>query len=254
MNTLAKLQERCQQAILNGYPTPGLFSEEGAELAGGFRIYLQAYHTRLTAALSDNFPVFQTALGDVSFDALAHAYIDQHPSRLRSIRWFGDSLADFLATNPQLVPHPALVDLARMDWATRTAFDAADAPAMLVNDLAALRPEEWPDKRFSLVPSLQLVDLNWRVEPIWKALETDPEGVHDAPEYGPHTLLVWRPKLDCCWRSADATEALILHALRQAATFADCCTLIAEAGDPDPARMAAGFLQRWIAEGLLARH
>jgi hypothetical protein len=124
------------EAVLLDDPTPGLFAAEGEELEGGLAVYLQAYRARLTAALRDNYPVLQRALGDDAFDLLARAYLDEHPSHFRSIRWFGDSLAEFLAAAPEHLPHPALVDLARMDWAMRTAFDAADATLLGVGELA----------------------------------------------------------------------------------------------------------------------
>jgi hypothetical protein len=250
---LAGLQQRFQEAILVGNPTPGLFAAEGEALPGGFTVYLHAYHSRLTAALRDNFPVLHRALGDDAFGALARAYIDDHPSHFRSIRWFGDSLVGFLEATPERLPHAALVDLARMDWATRAAFDAADAALLAMSELAALRPEDWPSQRFTPVPSLQVLDLAWQVEPTWKALNADAEAATEEPQMLPHVLLVWRPALDCSWRSADASEAAALRALTRAATFAECCTVIAESGEPEPANVAAGFLQRWVSEGLLAR-
>ncbi len=135
----------------------------------------------------------------------------------------------------------------------RTAFDAADATLLGVGELVALPPEEWPRRHFKPVPSLQLLDLTWRVEPIWKALNADAEATSDEPLAWPHVLLIWRPDLDCRWRSADACEAALLRALTRVASFADCCTLIAESGEPEPAQTAAGLLQRWVAEGLLAQ-
>lgn len=256
MNSEAELhllQQRFQEAILLEDASPGLFAAEGAQLAGGFSVYLESYRARLVAALRDNFPVLQRALGDDAFAALAHAYIARHPSRFRSIRWFGDFLPRFLAEAPEWLPHPALVDLARMDWAVRAAFDAADARLLAFDDLAALAPGDWPARRFRPVPSLQLLDLDWCVEPIWKALNDDPEATSEEPQALAHVLLVWRPLLDCCWRSADSCEAAALRALMNAASFAECCALIAQTGVPDPAQQAAAFIQNWIAEGLLAQ-
>jgi len=74
--------------------------------------------------------VLQRALGDEAFAALGAAYVDACPSSRPSIRWYGDRLAEFMRTREDLVPHPALVDLARMDWALRGAFDAGDAAAI----------------------------------------------------------------------------------------------------------------------------
>lgn len=253
MSPLMAQQLRIQEAIVGENPTPGLFVSEGPQLAGGFAVYLRAYRARLTAALRDNYPVLRLALGDDSFADLARAYIDAQPSRFRSIRWFGDSLADFLAATPDHLAHPALVDLARMDWAMRAAFDAADVPLMGAGDLALLAPEDWPSLRFTPVPSLQLLDLAWRIEPIWKALNDDHEASTEEPEPLLHSLLIWRPVLDCCWRSADIGEVAALQALTQGASFAECCAMIAASGDAEPAQTAAGLLARWIAEGLLAK-
>jgi hypothetical protein len=249
---LVELQQRCQQAILDGDQLPGLFADEGAA-SGGFGIYLQAYRARLTAALQDNYPVLRRAIGDDAFAALAGAYIVWRPSNFRSIRWFGDCLADFLASSPEHLAHPSLADLARMDWATRAAFDAADAEPLSTTDLAALRPQDWPERRFRPLPSLRMLHLEWQVEPTWKSLDADPVASSAEPQYLPHVLLVWRPRLDCRWRSASSLEGTVLEALSNGASFAACCELIAASGAGEPAAIAAGFLQNWLADGLLAR-
>ena len=253
MNFVAETQRCFQQSVLNEDLAPGLFVAEGAHVAGGLGLYLMAYRARLLAALRDNFTVLHRALGDEAFADLARDYIDAHPSRFRSIRWFGDALTAYLDADPARVPHPALADVARMDWAMRGAFDAASATLLTQSDLASLAPADWPQQKFSLIPSLHMVELNWSVEPIWRALNEDAEAETEAPVSLPHVLLVWRPALDCLWRAAGVAEAAALRALGQGATFAECCTAIAEAGEPDPATAAVGMLQRWLADGLLAR-
>jgi hypothetical protein len=253
MNAGPELQRRFQRAVLAGDPAPGLFVAEAAGAGGGFGIYLAAYRSRLTAALRENFTVLQRALGDQAFADLARDYIATHPSHFRSIRFFGDELTAFLDASPGRLPHPALADVARMDWAIRGAFDAADAPPLTLSDLAALPPEAWAEQRFRLLPSLRLVELKWNVEPIWRALNDDAEAQTAAPEASPHVLLVWRPQLDCLWRSLDPAEATALRALAHGASFAACCTAIAESGAANPPRMAAGLLRRWVDDGLLVR-
>ena len=148
MSALAELQQRFQEAVLRATLPGELFTAaEPHQLGGGYDLYVQAYRARLAAALRDNFPVLHRALGDDAFATLAQSYIDCHPSPFRSIRWFGHALADFLAGTVERLPHPALVDLARMDWALRAAFDAADAVPLTLSDLASLRPEDWPALR-----------------------------------------------------------------------------------------------------------
>ncbi|MBL8398381.1 MAG: putative DNA-binding domain-containing protein [Candidatus Accumulibacter sp.] len=253
MTTLGRLQQRFQSAILAGDRTPGLFIDEENDRRNGVAIYQQAYRARLAGALRDNYPVVHRSMGDEAFAALADAYIAASPSHFRSIRWFGDTLADFLAGSPAHLPHPALADLARMDWALRGAFDAADAPVLTSAEVGRLRAEQWPTQRFTPLPSLRLVELAWRIEPIWKALDEDPDAQTTAPVFDPHWLLVWRPGLDCLWRSADADEAKALQTLQQGASFAECCAQIADSAASDPAATAIDYLRRWLADGLLAK-
>jgi len=253
MNSLEAIENGLQAAILVDASASDLLAGAAQRSARGLDVYRAAYRARLTAALRDNFPVLLRALGDDAFAALASAYIDAHPSRQRSIRWFGDSLVDDLSRTSEPLPHPALVDLARMDWAMRAAFDAADAPCLTRHELIALAPEEWPNRRYRLVPSLQMVDLEWRVEPVWHALNNDPGVATEAPQRLAHTLLVWRRKLDCLWRSADNREGAALRALADGATFAECCSLLAEDGDAAAVHSVVAVLGQWLDEGLLAR-
>lgn len=252
MMALAGLQHGFQRAVLADEAAPGLFVGEEAKTVGGFDLYRGAYRARLLAALRDNFTVLQRALGDETFDQLAHAYIAAHPSHFRSIRWYGDALPAFVAAHPALVPHPALADLARMDWALRSAFDAPDSTPLTLTALSSLPPEQWPQHRFPTIASLAIIDLAWSVEPIWRALNADAEAQTNAPEASSHALLVWRPALECQWRTIEAVEASALRALKAGATFTDYCETIAAGGAPDPAVSAIGFLQRWVVDGVLA--
>lgn len=234
--------------------------EDAPLVSGRLDIYRQAYAARLSAALRDNFGVLPRVLGDDAFDALALAYIEAHPSRHPSIRWFGDRLPAFMATRDDLVPHPALVDLARMEWALRGAFDAADAPSLCANDLAAVAPADWPALVFAPLPSLQLVAMEWNVEPVWRALQAqrEPDGLTEPdlpePEALPHDLLVWRPGLETRWRALDAMPARLLRCALRGESFADLCALAAsEVGDAQAALQAASLLRDWVGDGLFRR-
>jgi hypothetical protein len=155
-------------------------------------------------------------MGDAAFDALAEAYLDTHPSHHPSIRWFGDRLAGFMDVREDLVPHPAMTDMARMEWALRTAFDAPDAVPLDASALGGIAPEDWPSLVFTLHPSVQRVPLQWQVGPAWHALQADAaegEPQLDPPEPGEHLLLAWRPVLETKWRSATSPlEAALLDA------------------------------------------
>ena len=256
MKPVATLQDVFQGAVLASDRAPGLFVREGLNEIGGFDLYINAYRARLAEALKDNYPVLFLALGDELFDQLASAYTEQRPSRYRSIRWFGDGLREFIDQNPELLPHPALADLASMDWALRGAFDAANATVCRGEELAAIAPQDWPQMRFALHPSVSLLDLNWRIGPIWHELNEDADAVTEQPDALDHTLLVWRQELECKWRSLDQAEALALRAVLRGETFADVCELLAGSGDEaaaDSPLLAASLLQQWLVDGLLVQ-
>lgn len=255
MNALAELQHCFQDAVLEQTGDPILVSSLLVSQPGkaGFAIYANAYRARLIAALRDNYPVLVLALGDDMFPRLALAYIESQPSRFRSIRWFGEELAAFMQEHADLVPHPALIDLAKMDWALRGAFDAADDIALTVGDLAMLSPEAWPARCFGLRASVRLVELAWSVESIWHALSEDGNAETGPPEANEHTLLVWRSDLDCQWRSLGAAEAAGLQALVAAEPFAQICERIVRVDEDISATDAALMLRRWVEDGMLVR-
>jgi len=248
-------QQRALQAAMCGAPAPEGLLQAPVRHAPLLDVYRHAYRARLVAALRDNHGVLPRAMGDEAFEALAEAYLLAHPSRHASIRWFGDRLAGFMAARPDLVPHPAFVDLARMEWALRAAFDAADAVPLTPAQLAALPADGWPQRVLRFHPSVQLLALDWHVEPAWRALHADGDGepALDEPVAGAHALLVWRPALETRWRSvAGAVEARLLAAAMQGEDFSALCLRAAQEVGEDRAVVAVvGAVQAWTAEGLL---
>lgn len=249
MNALASLQQDFQRAVI-GDGRQAAVAHRGA-ITGRLEIYVNAYRGRLTEVLADNYPILYRAMGDEGFRALADAYISAHPSGFRSVRWYGDRLTDFIARNADSVPHPALADIARMDWAMSEAFDAADATPLTHADVADIAPERWPAMRFEMIPSFRLIQVDWAVEALWHALNQDENAETDAPEACRHRLIIWRRGLDTHWRAPDSTEALGLAVILNKGSFADCCAALAENHVTDPAS-SASLLLRWIADGLIA--
>lgn len=254
--SIAAQQQQLAAAIRDGADPAGLLA---GDYASGLAVYRHAYRARLAEALADNYTVLARALGDEAFDALAQAYIAAHPSRHPSIRWFGHALADFMAADDgSLVPHLSLVDMARMDWALRSAFDAAEAPRLSPATLAALGPDGWAGLVLHLHPSVQRVSLAHAVEPAWRALrEWQPESGAEQPELPEpvahaHELLAWRQAGETRWRSLEPLEAGLLAGVTQGDTFAQLCErAAASCGEAEAAAAVAGALQGWLAQGLL---
>lgn len=215
-------------------------------------VYRHAYRSRLTEALRENYPVLHRVLGDEEFDRIAAAFIAACPSRRPSIRWFGEELADFLGCTPERIPHPALIDLVRMEWALGLAFDGADAEVLQVNTLTQVPAEDWPALCFRPHPTLALLHLDWAVEALWSAISADPEAATDPPEALPHHLLVWRRDQRTQWRSATDEEAELLTACRAGKPFAELCAAAVERQGDQAAASVAGFLRVWVESGMLS--
>jgi hypothetical protein len=215
-------------------------------------IYRIAFRARLAAALQENFPILHRVLGDESFRELADAFITARPSREPSIRWFGAELAGFLERHAELVPHPALIDLTRMEWALGTAFDAADASSITAADLLAVSPADWPALGFQPHPSVRLLSLAWAVEPLWSVLSLDENATTEPPTAHDHHLLIWRGAAQTQWRSVTPFEAKILAACMAGQPFATLCELAAAELGEQAAAEVASHLRAWVEAGLFA--
>lgn len=248
---------RCQQRAFAGAIAAegawaGLLKPARSGKPPLLHIYRHAYRSRLTDALRDNYPVLHRVLGDEEFDLLATAFIAVRPSRQPSIRWFGAELADFLVADPTQLPHPALIDLARMEWALGTAFDGPDAPVLQVQELLGVPPEAWPALRFRPHPTLTVLHLDWAVEPLWSALSADPESATEPPEALPHSLLVWRRDERNQWRSGSEEEARLLAACHAGEPFAALCAIAVQRHGEQAAASVAGLLRVWVDSGMLS--
>lgn len=248
------------QAAVPGRPLgAGLLRPGSGGQPAALAVYRHGHGARLALALLDNFEVLVQAMGDDAFEALAAAYSQARPSTTPSIRWLGHQLADFMAqqahADSDLVAHPALADIVRMDWALRAAFDAADAPLLQRDALTSLPAEQWPDLRPGLHPSVQQLTLDWAVEPAWQLLrlaDANDEPALTEPEPHRHELLVWRQGLESRWRALAERDVALLRALASGQHFAALCALAAEqAPGVQTLPRVAALLQQWLAAGLL---
>ena len=236
VQTLHTLQSQFQQALLLDQPMDAaLLSARGV---AQFAVYRTAYRARLRAALRDNYETLPLVMGDEAFDALANAYIGSHPSQHYSLRWFGHQLCDFMAANEALVDHPAMVDLARLEWALRQAFDAAPAELLTSEALAAVPPSDWAGLRLLLQPSAQLLAMQWAVGPIWHALKAGQDEL-EPPEALDHSLLVWRLGMNTQWKSLTQLQADFVLGLQAGQPFGQLCATLAERVGPEQAAASA---------------
>ena len=259
MNTaslaLADLQQAFQSAVLHLCETTPDFiiDTSKASSAERFKVYTDAYRLRLIDALGADYPALNDYLGDDGFDALGRAYIDASPSDQFSVRWFGRHLPSFLGETTPYAKQPLLKELAIFEWALSEAFDASESTLTDYNRLAAIEPTDWPSLKLRFHPSLRRINLNCNAPQVWQASnQKEPlPSFTTSPES--QAWIVWRQDLKLLFRSLSAQEAFSLDTFMQGRCFAEVCTGLSEWLDEEQVVInAAGFLQAWLHDGLIA--
>ena len=270
MRRLLDIQEAFQRFLLAGSAPRD--SEINACVVGTERvpvetrlgIYGDGYRSRLIEALQTSFPILAELLGETDFQALAAQYVSAHESTFFSIRYYGDQLADFLAGDAEYSRAPILAEMARWEWAMAAAFDAADAEPIDISAFAEVAPEDWAELRFEWSPAVQVVELEWNVPQLWKAVTEGAErpspslGVEPGPSADPGvgarpvSYLIWRRELQIYFRPLAQGEAQVIAAARTGHSFGELCVLLCEHLDESEASLhAAGYLRGWVESGLI---
>ena len=254
MSRLTELETAFQSHILTGDDRirARIVGTDKVDADTRLGIYANSYRLRLIEALDTDYPGLHTVAGDEEFDRMARAYIDAHPSRYRSLRWFGDRLSDFLRTTAPWSGYPVFAEMAAFEWAMNDVFDAADSPLASIETMAALPPHAWAEARFTPHASVRRLDLHWNVPTVWKAIDskTEPPALEEIGQ--PVARLLWRQQLLTHYRSLEVDEAYTLDALLQGATFAELCEGLIEWVDAQHvAGHAAGLLKQWLSDGLI---
>jgi len=100
-------------------------------------VYNRQYWFRVLDAFSDDFPGLRAILGDRRFDAVAHAYLTDCPSRSYTMRDLGSRLESWLRKHPQHARgrQQLAVDMVRLEWAEIETFDSATEPPITAESL-----------------------------------------------------------------------------------------------------------------------
>ena len=265
MNPLASLQSDFQSFLLRREESllDRVSGTAKVDAQTRVAIYYDAYRLRLLEALDANYPVLHAWIGDDEFEQLGLAYLDAHPSRHFSIRYFGHRLPEFLGTETYR-ERPYLAEMATLELALSEAFDAADDSLVKIEDMAGISPDAWPTMRFRFHASMRRLNLRWNVPTIWnpinrniEAEKNDEEPTAEVPapaaEEYPRSWLIWREALKTYFRSLPVDEAWAIDTAVAGGTFAEICEGLVEWIDAQNVAVhAAGLLKQWITNGLIS--
>lgn len=252
--TLAETQALFQKAVLDGDDTilAALCDNSRTTRTTLFGVYRNAYSARLAEILGNDYPYLAAYLGPDRFAELASAYIAAHPSTTPNARWFGANLPEFLRSVQTHEANPEYADLAALENALSHAFDAADAPLLSFEALAAYPAEDWGRLVFDAHPSATLLQVESDVLPLWRSLKDDKEPSQPLRQDG--YLIVWRNGATPFVRAMPDEEAMLWIEAGRGTRFEALCELCATFDDPDTAAArAAGYLQGWLSSDMLTR-
>jgi hypothetical protein len=131
-------------------------------------IYNRQYWFRILDSFGEDFPGLRAIVGDERFDALAHAYLAENPSRTFSLRNLGQKLEAWLRANPKWIdPRRQLgLDMVLLEWAEIEAFDGPELPPMTMDDVRRLLPEA----TLHLQPYIRMLELQYPVDDLLIAI------------------------------------------------------------------------------------
>lgn len=178
-------------------------------------VYSNGRVARLTEALGANFQALRCYLGDDGFVDLCRIYIASHPSQVKDLGLYGESLPQFLRDSPWQQRDPFLPDLARMAWWQHRLFHAKHNEPLDDKQWQTLQPSSrliW--NRFEFIGS------NYRVVSIWEHVQDRRD--LDMNWWEPECALLFRKGEDVIVHRAEAWQIALLAVLAQGASLEHC--------------------------------
>ena len=172
-------------------PVPaGLIRPDGLPAGRRFDIYRNNVVVALIEALGEAFPVVKALVGEEFFEAMAGIYVRAHPPSSPRMMFYGEGFAAFLESFEPVEGLAYLPDAARLEYARRLAYHAADDPAADPSALAGLDAAALMEARLALQAACRIVRSAHPIHAIWRFNATeDKSPVQPAAE----DVLVSRP-------------------------------------------------------------
>ena len=145
-------------------PVPtGLTNGCGKVANRRFSVYRNNVMDSLINALQTGFPVISKLLGEQNFKNIAGLFVRQHPPASPVINQYGDNFPAFLKDFKPLEHLPYLADTARLEFALRRSYHAADAKSVHPSEIDALSPEQLNAAELKMSPCAFLISSAWPI-------------------------------------------------------------------------------------------
>lgn len=130
--------------------------------------------------------------------------------------FYGEHFADFLNAFEPVVHFQYLPDVARLEYAQRISYHAADAKPIDPAILQEITPDALMASHFTIAPAVQLIRSDWPIAAIWHENidETAPKSQNRAED-----VLITRPEFDPQIITLPAGAGVFMHALMSDAPY-----------------------------------
>lgn len=170
---------------------PGLVGPDGKPSMARFNVYRNNIAASLTRVLRAAFPATARIVGDEFFAAMARIYASAEPPASPMLFDYGAGFPHFIHGFEPAAALPYLRDVARIERAWVEAYHAPEARSLHPAAFAQVSPEDLPNLRVLLHPSLRLVRSPFPALTIWQrnADGGEPRGV-DLGAGGEDALII----------------------------------------------------------------
>ena len=126
-------------------------------------IYRDMYLLRMEEALAADYPAVKRLLGDDPFMQLVAHYVEVYPSRSYTLNRLGDYFPEFIATAGDLPKKDFCHDLARLELALTSVFDADETPSLTEEAVQSVPPDAWETARLKPIEAFRLLEFDYPV-------------------------------------------------------------------------------------------
>ncbi|MDF1853999.1 DNA-binding domain-containing protein [Pseudooceanicola sp.] len=196
---------------------PNLQDGRGGAAGRRFAVYRNNVAVSLGEALETGFPTVAKLLGEQNFRGIAALFLRATPPQSPLMMTYGSGFADFLAGFAPVQHLGYLADVARLDYAMRLSYHAADAQALAPEALQTLMSGDLSVARLTLAPALRLIRSDWPLHAIWRFNHDD----GPAPAPRAEAVLITRPEFDPVPWVLPPGGAVFITAILNGATLGD---------------------------------
>lgn len=211
-----------------------LFVGGRARALRGLKVHANTISHGRLVALEDSFPRTRVAMGEQTFNLHSRGYLDRPGVAALPLAGIGADFAEHLAEVRSPVE---AVDLARFEWAWLTCYQAADATAVTIADLANLGEAGLLDLVLSRHPASALVEIGAAA----RSRLSDETGLVFADP----AILITRPEAEVRVMPANATMRALWRAFANPTPVCNLLAMSDEPGSED--RSATGNLGALLA-------